>query len=74
MRALSLSQCGTTIAYSPDGKHIISESDDMTILIWDVVTGAAVGTHLEGYTSTVWSVAHSPNEWCIVSGSSDKTT
>ena len=41
--------------------------------MWDVATGAAVGEPLEGHTSSVNSVAFSPNGLCIVSGSQDST-
>jgi WD40 repeat protein len=51
-----------SVAYSPDGQHIISGSDDKTIRIWDAETGAAVGKPLEGHTGLgVWSVAYSPD-------------
>jgi WD40 repeat protein len=39
-----------SVAYSPDGRHIISGSDDHTIRIWDAETGAAVGDPLKGHT------------------------
>src|SRR5258707_10592701 len=45
--------------YSPDGRHIVSGSNDKTIRIWDAETGAAVGPPLEGHTGSVHSVAHS---------------
>jgi WD40 repeat protein len=40
-----------TVAYSPNGQHIISGSRDKTIRIWDAETGAAIGTPLEGHIS-----------------------
>jgi WD40 repeat protein len=45
--------CVWSVAYSPDGQHIISGSDDKTIRIWDAETGAAVGKPLEGHTGCV---------------------
>ena len=28
-----------SVAYSPDGKHIVSGSDDETVKVWDAQTG-----------------------------------
>src|SRR5258706_341485 len=62
-----------SVAYSPDGRHIISGSYDHTIRIWDAKTGAAVGEPLEGHISRVTSVAYSPDGRHIISGSYDHT-
>jgi len=62
-----------SVAYSPDGQHIISGSGDDTIRIWDAETGAAVGKPLEGHTTSVRSVAYSPDGQHIISGSDDNT-
>jgi len=62
-----------SVAYSPDGRHIISGSLDNTIQIWNAETSSVVGRPLEGHTGSVWSVAYSPDGWYIISGSSDKT-
>jgi WD40 repeat protein len=32
-----------SVAYSPDGRYIISGSADRTIQVWDAETGAVVG-------------------------------
>ncbi|KIM46585.1 hypothetical protein M413DRAFT_421887, partial [Hebeloma cylindrosporum] len=65
----------TAIAFSPDGKHIISGSQDKTLRIWDAETGNAVGLPLEGHDEIVWQVAFSPDgkhiiRW-IIAGQSD---
>ena len=31
-----------SVAYSPDGKHIVSGSDDKTVKVWDSQTGKEV--------------------------------
>ena len=62
-----------SVAFSPDGRHIVSGSWDQTIQVWDAQTGGQVGTPLQGHTDSVNSVAFSPDGRHIVSGSSDET-
>ncbi len=62
-----------SVAYSPDGRHIISGSDDCTIRIWSAETGAPVGCPLEGHTHSLESVVYSPDGQHIISGSDDCT-
>ena len=62
-----------SVAYSPDGRYIISGSDDDTIRIWNAEIGAPVGNPLDGHTSSVRSFAYSPNGRRITSGSGDST-
>jgi len=62
-----------SVAYSSDGRHIISGSRDSTIRIWDAKTGTAVGQSLKGHTMGVKTVTYSPNGRHIVSGSKDCT-
>ncbi|KAJ7698351.1 hypothetical protein B0H17DRAFT_332784 [Mycena rosella] len=62
-----------SVAFSPDGRRIVSGSDDNTIRIWDSDTGAAVGAPLTGHSNCVQSVAFSPDGRRIVSGSGDNT-
>ena len=57
------------VAFLPDGKCIVSGSNDDMINIWDVETQAIVGRPLQGHTSWVTSVAFSPNCKHIVLGS-----
>src|SRR6266481_1783396 len=63
----------TTVAFSPDGKHIASGSSDKTIRVWDAESGNVVAGPFEGHNHAVWSVAFSPDGKHIASGSSDKT-
>ena len=62
-----------SIAYSPNGRRIISGASDKTIRIWDAETGVAVGNPLEGHTDYVLSVAYSSDGQRIISGSKDRT-
>ncbi|EDR00240.1 uncharacterized protein LACBIDRAFT_334343 [Laccaria bicolor S238N-H82] len=61
------------IAYSSNGKHIISGSSDKTIKIWDALTGQCVMGPLEGHDDWITSVVCSPDGGHIVSGSKDMT-
>ena len=61
-----------SVAVSPDGRHIVSGSDDKTLRVWELETGRCLHT-LQGHTESVNSVAVSPGGRHIVSGSDDKT-
>ncbi|KAG9088264.1 hypothetical protein FS749_002321 [Ceratobasidium sp. UAMH 11750] len=61
------------VAFSADGRRLVSASFHRTIHIWDVNTGTTVGRPLMGHTGVVSSVALSPGGTSIVSGSFDKT-
>ena len=63
----------TSVAFSPDGRHIISGSLDTTLQLWDVQTGSQVGHLLPEHRCVVFSVAFSPDGKHIVSGSMDHT-
>lgn len=59
-------------AFSPDGTHIVTASDDKTARIWDATTGRQVRV-LAGHTDTIWHAAYSPDGTRIVTASDDKT-
>ncbi len=61
-----------TVAVSADGKRLVSGSDDMTIMIWDLETGKSLKT-LQEHTNRVRSVAVSADGKRLVSGSDDMT-
>jgi hypothetical protein len=63
----------SSVAFSPNGKHIVSGSFDKTIQLWDAETGEMLRPPLEGHEGHVRAVTFSPDGKHIVSGSDDKT-
>ena len=57
-----------SVAFSPDGQHIVSGSEDNLVKVWSVSGGKEVAS-LAGHASSVCSVAFSPDGQHIVSGS-----
>lgn len=58
--------------FSPDGKTMISVSEDLSVMVWDFATRKLLKT-LSGHTGSVNSVAFSPDGKWFATGSSDKT-
>src|SRR5262249_25170471 len=61
------------VAYSADGRRLISASKDMSAKVWDVATGDELLT-LRGHAGEVWAVALSPDGRRAVTASTDCTT
>ena len=59
-------------AYSPDGKFILTASDDRTARVWNAATGQSVA-ELKGHTAGVRSAAYSPDGRFIITAGSDPT-
>ena len=57
---------------SPNGRHIVSVSNDETIKIWKMSTGNLLRT-LSRHEGTVRSIAFVPDNNTIYSGSMDRT-
>ncbi|MBD2067173.1 NACHT domain-containing protein [Leptolyngbya sp. FACHB-671] len=61
-----------SIAFSPDGKTLVSGSEDKTIKLWNANTGECQQTLL-GHTNWIKSVVFSPDGRSLASGSFDQT-
>jgi WD40 repeat protein len=62
----------SAVAVTPEGRLAVSGSDDKTLKVWDLATGAEVRT-LAGHDHVVCAVAVTPDGRLAVSGSYDKT-
>jgi WD40 repeat protein len=61
-----------SVAFSPDGKRLVSGSHDGTVKSWDVATGHEALT-LRGHTKAVGCVTFSPNGKRLASAALDQT-
>ena len=56
------------VAFSPDGKTLVSGSRQHHLVLWDITTGEPLRTFNNVYGSDVFSVAFSPDGKTLVSG------
>ncbi|EAU80678.2 HNWD1 [Coprinopsis cinerea okayama7 len=62
-----------SVAFSRDGKLIVSASNDKTVRVWDAETGDPKSGPLEGHEGYVTTAVFSPDGRLVVSGSDDYT-
>jgi eukaryotic-like serine/threonine-protein kinase len=60
------------VAFSPDGKTVLTGGDDRMARIWDVATGQPISKPL-CHEGTVFAVAYSPDGKTLITASADKT-
>ena len=62
----------TSVAFSPDGIHIVSGGEDQLVIVWRTSNGS-VDHIFDAHDASVTSVAFSPDGDNILSGSTDST-
>jgi uncharacterized protein with WD repeat len=63
----------SSVAFSPDGRRVVTGSGDNTARVWDLSGATPAATPLNGHRGPVWSVAFSPDGRRVVTGSDDNT-
>ncbi len=62
----------TAVAATPDGRRVVSGSQDKTLRLWDLTTGKCLLV-FQGHSGAVTSVAVTPDGRFVLSGSEDNT-
>jgi WD40 repeat protein len=63
---------GDRLAFSPDGRHLVTGGDEHTVKVWDAGTGREIRT-LRGHSGDVYCVAVSPDGRWLASAGEDTT-
>lgn len=67
------SECVTSVAFSPDGRSLVSRSDDNTVRLWRVSTGDQIGSPFQSQSSTTRCVAFYEDSTILAACSDDDT-
>lgn len=62
----------STVAYHPDGRHILSGSFDKTLILWNTSDASVVRSY-EGHEGSVVALAFNADGSRFISGANDKT-
>ena len=62
----------SSVAFSPDGRIVVTGSGDKTARLWEMASGREIAV-FRGHEDAVSSVAFSPDGRTVVTGSGDKT-
>jgi WD40 repeat protein len=63
----------TSMAYSSDGRFLLTGSQDKSLKLWSITTGTILRTIVNAHDAYVYAVAYSPDGKKLASGSYDGT-
>jgi WD40 repeat protein len=69
---LALEDTVRAVAFSPDGRILLTASSKGTLKLWDVATRQLIGGPLS-HRTVIWAATFSPDGQTVLSGSSDNT-